>query len=92
MEHSLDADGDEEDTYYNLTDKSHQIKPSYVSLFIFLSHFIIFLYLISLLLYQRHDMDLFLVARGPSYMGLKAMMLTKPSFLLIIYFSHSFTI
>jgi hypothetical protein len=54
---------------------SRRIKPSYLSLSIFLYHFIIFLYLISLLLYQRHDIDLFFIVQGPSYTGLKAMML-----------------
>jgi hypothetical protein len=54
--------------------------------------FLSFSYLISLLLYQRHDIDLFFVVQGPSYMGLKAMMLPEPYFPLIILFSHSFLI
>jgi hypothetical protein len=47
----------------------HQIERPYLSLFL-LSHFIIFLYLISPLLYIRHDIAVFFITRDPSYTGL----------------------
>jgi hypothetical protein len=47
----------------------HQIEHPYLSLFL-LPYFVIFLYLISLLLYQRHDIAVFFIMQGPSYTGL----------------------
>jgi hypothetical protein len=69
----------------------HTISPNKallsLSIYLFSSLILSFSYLISLLLYQRHDIDLFFVMQGPSCMGLKAMMLPEPYFPLIILFS-----
>jgi hypothetical protein len=57
MEHSLDADGDEEDTYQT-------ISPNKALLSIFLSHFIIFISDISPFI-----PDLFFIVQGPLLHG-----------------------